>query len=287
MSVGLVVVTGQSPDKQWQESIKFYPCHIPWWEKRNTKAVEPLSLSSVTQYSLATEKINKYMNLRSAWPPALPLKGQETVSFSSPRCKRTSASASSQQLLVSCILCATISAHTVWIMLSTECRLNTPPLHVSCCYWQPEMESSAVLILRLLCVYVWDLCPTHLRAHTNTHTLSHISWMSWPHPSLISSSRLHSRPANVLFFFFFSVCQSASTVSSLPALWSLCSAQVLTGCFTLCAHMLFFLASGGKRAQPSSFHSRERSLSVADVFLSHSSNRKMFCAQQIWESKQM
>lgn len=126
-------------------------------------------------------------------------------------------------------------------------------------YWSPLCQ---------LRVYVWDLC--------NAHTLTHFhGCLDHTHLSFHPLSAPFPGPANALVAL--PECTGRRVHFLLSALAALGSADA-----SHWAHVCFFWV------QLSLFHGRGLAVGWWWVFFfPHSSNGKMFCAQHIWESKQM
>lgn len=131
---------------------------------------------------------------------------------------------------------------SVWIVLSTECRLNTPPVRVSCCYWQPEMESSPCIDPPPSTLFMFGIY-----AHSHAHSRALHGCLDHTHLSFQS-------PANVLVVL--PECTSAESTSC--SLLAVRSAQVLSGCFTLRTRLLFFPSANGGKRGAAKFISRRR-----------------------------
>lgn len=120
----------------------------------------------------------------------------------------------------------------------------------------PRIDSPSTL-----CLCLGFMPDTLARAHTHTHTLTHfMDVLTTPISHFILSAPY---PGPLMCFFF-------------PPRLPECIGGEVTSCSLLSSGANWML----RIVRTSSFHSRERSLSVAGVFLSHSTNRKMFCAQQ-------
>lgn len=127
-----------------------------------------------------------------------------------------------------------------------------------------------LILLRLLC-----LCLGFM------HTLAYFM-------DVLTTPISHFNPPLMCSSF----CQSAPAQSPLPALCSLsarlrCSADASHCAHVCCFFLVFSFSERRKKGCSQVCFTAEGSPLVGDGFFSHSSSSKMFCAQHIWESKQM
>lgn len=123
----------------------------------------------------------------------------------------------------------------------------------------------------------------YAHAHPRAHSYTLHGCLDHTHLSFHPLNSI-PRPTNVLVIL--TECTSGEFTSC--SLVSVRSAQVLSErTLHIVRTYVFSLANGGDGCNQVCFTAVSARCWVVILFLSRSSNRKMFCAQHIWESKQM